>query len=143
MSNATYSATPATPHANGPRAASSDSTARGGPHARGLDPRRARMVREVGDFGFDWRVAFEAGRLLAAAAIGAILTFALIGHRPSTADTVAQRASLKAGAAAPARVPAAGPEERGEPALLAPLGIAPADAVDTPQRDVHSDGGGH
>lgn len=109
----------------------------------GLDPRRARMLREVESFGFEWRVVFEAGRLVAAMAVGALLTFWLAGHRPSNADTAMYRAGGSGGAASVARVPAASPEERGEPALLAPLAAPAAGALDTPQRDVHSDGGGH
>ena len=110
-------------------------------HPVGLDPRRARMVREVDDFGFEWRVLLEGGRLVAAMAVGAILTFGLIGHPTSTATT---RPPVPfAGIAPPAIAPAASPEEQGLPQLLAPL-VAPSKAsIDTLQRDVHSDGGGH
>ena len=107
----------------------------------GLDPRRARMVREVDAFGFKWRVLLEGGRLVAAMAVGAILTFGLISHPSSTANT--RSPASTAGVAPPAIAPAASPEEQGLPQLLAPL-AAPSKAIgDTPQRDVHSDGGGH
>lgn len=109
--------------------------------AAGLDPRRARMVREVDDFGFEWRVLLEGGRLLAAMAVGAILTFGLIGHPSSTANTRSPAATT--GVAPPAVAPAATPEEQGPPQLLAPLGAPSPATGDTPQRDVHSDGGGH
>ena len=101
------------------------------------------MAREVEDYGFEWRVAFEVGRLLAAMAIGATLALALTGHRPTAADVSAPRPSVNAGAAAMPRAPASSPEEQGRPAMLTPSASATAEAPDTPQRDAHSDGGGH
>lgn len=109
----------------------------------GLDPRRARMVREVADFGFEWRVGLEIGRLVAAAAFGAIVTYAFSGHGPSRADAVGG-ADIRAVAVQP------GPKEASRkgadvavPELLAPLQAGPVAAPESPQRDVHSDGGGH
>ena len=106
-----------------------------------LDPRRARMVREVADFGFEWRLAFEAGRLVAAGAIGALLAFSMVGHRTSSADAVTNR--VPSAAAKPAAAHASSPEEIGLPVLLAPLDPSNGPMADTLQRDVHSDGGGH
>ena len=125
------------------RALSAGTAARIGPRATGPDARRARMQREVEDYGFEWRVAFEAGRLLAAMAIGATLAFSLAGHRPTAADVSAPRPGVNAGAAAMPRAPASSPEEQGRPAMLTPSSSSMAEAPDTPQRDVHSDGGGH
>ena len=125
------------------RAVSLDTSARIGPRASGSDARRARMRREVEAYGFEWRVAFEAGRLLAAMAIGAILAFSLAGHRPTAADVSAPRPGANAGVAATPPAPASSPEEQGRPAMLIPSSSAMAEAPDSPQRDVHSDGGGH
>ncbi len=106
-----------------------------------LDPRRARMAREVADFGIEWRLAFEAGRLFAAGAIGALVAFSLVGHRSLSADAVPYR--VPSAAAKPAAAHASSPEETGPPLLLAPLDPSNRSMTDTPQRDVHSDGGGH
>ena len=141
MTNQTLSATHLAPQAEGPVAAHRTNAVRQDARTIGLDPRRARMVREVDAFGFKWRVLLEGGRLVAAMAVGAILTFGLISHPSSTANT--RSPASTAGVAPPAIAPAASPEEQGLPQLLAPL-AAPSKAIgDTPQRDVHSDGGGH
>ena len=102
----------------------------------GLDPRRARMVRESRAFGIEWRLAFEAARLLGAMALGAILTLTLAGHDSTSAGA-------RAGAAA-TEVPTV-PTQIAEPELLAPLApVARAEpAESTAQSDVYSDGGGH
>jgi hypothetical protein len=115
----------------------------GAPRGGGLDPRRARMVREVADFGVDLRATVEFGRLFAAMALGAVLTFILADPNVSTAKAGTSRSLAMPLAATPAGDVAAGPTEREGAELLAPLvDTAPA-LADTPQRDVHSDGGGH
>lgn len=136
MSNQTHTRAHLAPPAEESIKARNINADRADSRAIGLDPRRARMVRELEAVGFEWRAVFEAGRLAAAAALGAILTFGLIGHPPSSAN-------MRAAPAPHASAPAASPEERGAPQLLAPLDAPPVAATETPQRDVHSDGGGH
>lgn len=86
--------------------------------------RHGRMMREVGDFGFDAALMLEAIKLAAAFTLGVAATLWL---------------------SAPAR--SFVHEVPGSPQVFAPapgtsLDLA-APAVETPQRDAHSDGGGH
>jgi hypothetical protein len=115
----------------------------GAPRGGGLDPRRARMVREVADFGVDLRATVEFGRLLAAVALGSVLTFTLTNPEASTAKVSVGRSVAMPLAATPAGDVAAEPAERDGAELLAPPGGTAPALADTPQRDVHSDGGGH
>ncbi len=114
--------------------------ARANQYCAGLDPRRARMVREVAGFGLDLRVGAEIGRLLLAMGLGSALTFALVGPKASTARVESRPTFQVPMAVTPAADIAAAPAARDEPDSLA----YPAPSLpDTPQRDVHSDGGGH
>jgi hypothetical protein len=126
-----------------PRGSGDEVAKSGAPRGGGLDPRRARMVREVADFGVDLRATFEFGRLLAAVALGSVLTFTLANPKASTAKVSASRSVAMPRAATPAGDVATGPTEQDGAELLAPLGDTAPAMADTPQRDVHSDGGGH
>lgn len=103
----------------------------------GIASRRARMEREVDDFGTDWQVLAGALRFVGGALFGALLTLWLTGHGEINARTVDAR---------PASAVTLNAAGDAVPAPVAPPVHAPVDApaaVDTPQRDVYSDGGGH
>jgi hypothetical protein len=108
------------------------------------------MLRELRDFGLDRRIVMEAARLAAAAAAGALLTFWLVGHGDTVARTPARAAVVPQSAGMPGTVGAINPlgDHSGAPM---PELLAPDDADERlaqpaerlPQRDAHSDGGGH
>ncbi|MBL8380236.1 MAG: hypothetical protein JNM79_20370 [Burkholderiales bacterium] len=86
--------------------------------------RHGRMMREVGDFGFDTALMLEALRLAAAFTLGAAATLWL--------SAPARSVVLEPAGTAQVFAPAPGTDV--EVAVPTP---------DTPQRDAHSDGGGH